>query len=248
MEPQCHRNIRWSHELRKYLGIADNQPVLNRGRERHCLYGATIQTSTMAPSKQAIFPVDHQPVDHQPQNESDRYEEFLRLFTRDQRRVVAYIQMLIHDRTVADDVFQETSLVLWRSFSSFRPEAEFIPWALGIARHQVLRYWRTQRRDRHVFSESLVSELADDAIGLIGEIEPRQESLDRCVEHLTDRQRGLIQMFYGENQSASLIAVRWNRSVHAVYKALKVMRRSLLECVEQKLAEEIEQKLTEETS
>jgi len=198
--------------------------------------------STMEPSKKVIFPVGDQPP-----SESDRYEEFLRLFTRDQRRVVAYIQTLIHDRTAASDVFQETSLVLWRSFSSFRPEAEFIPWALGIARHQVLRYWRTQRRDRHVFSESLVAELADDAIGLIGEMEPRQEALDQCVEHLTERQQGLIRMFYGENLSANSIAQRWNRSVHAVYKALKVMRRSLLECVDQKLDEGVDQKLAEET-
>lgn len=164
------------------------------------------------------------------------YEDFLRLFTRDQMRVMAYIRALIHDHAVAGDVFQETSLELWRSFATFRRDEEFTPWALGIARHQIHKYWRTRDRDRHIFSETLLAEISATAIGLTSEIQPRQAALDECVGLLSDRQRELIQMFYGDNQSAAAIADVWSRSVHAVYKSLKVMRRSLLECVESKLA------------
>ncbi|MCC9609439.1 sigma-70 family RNA polymerase sigma factor [Blastopirellula sp. JC732] len=172
--------------------------------------------------------------EEQPPPTSD-YEDFLRLFTRDQLRVLAYIRALVHDHAVASDVFQETSLELWRSFATFRRDEEFAPWALGIARHQVLKYWRTRDRDRHVFSETLLAELSTAAIDMARELEPRQEALDECVGLLSDRQRELIRLFYGENQSAAAIAEGWNRSVHAVYKSLKVMRRALLECVESKL-------------
>ena len=164
--------------------------------------------------------------------DSQLCEEFMQLFMRDQFRVIAYIRALIHDNTAANDVIQETSLTLWRSFPTFHREAEFSPWALGIARHQVLKHWRARDRDRHVFSETLLRELSDETIGLVGEMKPRQEALDECVKQLTDRQRDLIRSFYGENKSAAAIAQTWNRSVHAVYKALKVMRRSLFECVE----------------
>ncbi|PQO26593.1 RNA polymerase subunit sigma-70 [Blastopirellula marina] len=169
---------------------------------------------------------------------SSDYEHFLRLFTRDQLRVLAYIRALVHDHAVANDVFQETSLELWRSFATFRRDQEFAAWALGIARHQVLKYWRTRDRDRHVFSEALLAEISTAAIGMASEMEPRQQALDECVGLLSDRQRELIQRFYGENQSAAAIADAWNRSVHAVYKSLKVMRRALLECVETKLGNE----------
>jgi RNA polymerase sigma-70 factor (ECF subfamily) len=60
--------------------------------------------------------------------------------------IQAFIRTLVHDPTQADDVFQDTSLVLWRSFATFRRDAEFLPWALGTARHQVLFYWRTRTR------------------------------------------------------------------------------------------------------
>src|SRR5262249_6639134 len=49
------------------------------------------------------------------------YERFLRHFTRDQQRLLAYILTLVHDRDDAQEIFQETSLVLWRAFPTFRP-------------------------------------------------------------------------------------------------------------------------------
>ncbi|MHC4878996.1 MAG: sigma-70 family RNA polymerase sigma factor [Planctomycetota bacterium] len=166
------------------------------------------------------------------------YEQFLKLFTRDQLRILAWIRALVPEHTAAADVFQETSLELWRSFPSFRPDADFLPWALAVARHQVLKHWRKAKRERLVFSEEFLTELTTEAIGLAEELAPRQAALDECVERLTDRQRDLIHRFYGKNQPANAIADAWDRSVHAVYKSLKVVRRALLECVEAKLAEQ----------
>lgn len=167
---------------------------------------------------------------------SDDYELFLSLFTKCQGRIQAFIRTLVHDPAQADDVFQSTSLVLWRSFATFRRDAEFLPWALGTARHQVLVHWRTQRRDRHVFSEALLADLADSTAAAVETAEARMAALEACIATLSDRQRELIRLFYGENQAAGAIASRWGRTVHAVYKALKVMRKALLDCVTKKLS------------
>lgn len=176
------------------------------------------------------------PVNHLPAAGSDDYELFLSLFTKSQGRIQAFIRTLVHDPAQADDVFQATSLVLWRSFGTFRRDAEFLPWALGTARHQVLVHWRTRRRDRHVFSEALLTELAETTEAAVETAEVRMAALETCVAALPDRQRELIRLFYGENQAADAIARRWDRSVHAVYKALKVMRKSLHDCVTKKLS------------
>ena len=167
---------------------------------------------------------------------SDDYELFLALFTKCQGPLQAFIRTLVHDPAQADDVFQSTSLVLWRSFATFRRDAEFLPWALGTARHQVLVHWRTQRRDRHVFSEALLADLADSTAAAVETAEARMAALEACIATLSDRQRELIRLFYGENQAAGAIASRWGRTVHAVYKALKVMRKALLDCVTKKLS------------
>lgn len=170
--------------------------------------------------------------------EADQYEAFLRLFTRDEFRIMAFIRTMVYDHDAAQDVFQETSLALWRGFAGYRRDEEFIPWALGVARNQVFKHYRARNRDRHIVSEALLSQLADSALELADEMRPRQRALEACVETLPPRQQELLRMFYGEGNSAALIAEKWKRSVHAVYKALKVTRRALLRCVEEKLPSE----------
>jgi RNA polymerase sigma-70 factor (ECF subfamily) len=172
----------------------------------------------------------------EPTPAADDYELFITLFSRNQGRILAFIRALVPDPGQADDVFQTTSLVLWRSFGSFRRDAEFLPWAIGVARHQVLMHWRTKRRDRHVFSEQLLTDLAAATESGLTDTELRQRAIEACVAGLPQRQRDLIRMFYGENRSAGEIAATWNRTVHAVYKALATLRRALLECVTARLA------------
>lgn len=168
--------------------------------------------------------------------ESGLYEAFLAHFSRGQPQVQTFIRSLVHDRASADDVFQATSLTLWRKFSTFRPDAEFVPWALGIARNEVLHHWRSRRRDRLVFSEAVLAQLADVALSVANEADPRQQALESCIEKLPERQRQLVTLFYGQQLPAETIALSWDRTVHAVYKALKVMRRNLMDCVDRTLA------------
>jgi RNA polymerase sigma-70 factor (ECF subfamily) len=175
--------------------------------------------------------------------DAEVYEAFLGLYSREQARIQAFIRSLVPDLADADDLFQKTSLVMWRSFATFDREKPFLPWALGVARHQVLVHWRTRRRDRHVFSEAFLVTLADEMTERLvveGADRPtladRQRALDACVEQLPPRQQELVRRFYGGNEPAGTIAASWSRSVHAVYKALKVMRKALEECVERRLA------------
>ncbi|WP_437206546.1 sigma-70 family RNA polymerase sigma factor [Planctomicrobium sp. SH664] len=167
-----------------------------------------------------------------------KYEAFLKLYVPVQLKLLKYIRIMVYDRADAGDLFQETSLVLWRRFPSFRQGGDFSNWAIGIARRQLLKYWRTRKKERLTFSESLLESLANDAGELVSESTSQQTAFEECLRRLTVRQHELIRLFYGEGCSYASIAARWNRSIHAVHKALKVMRRALLQCVESKLPEE----------
>jgi len=168
----------------------------------------------------------------------EKYEEFLEVFTSAQLRIMTYIWSMIQDQNARQDVYQETTLALWKSFHTYRPDQEFQSWALGVARHQVLRYWRMRDRDRLVFGEPLLAELAQEGVEMVNEYESRQAALNHCLQRLPARQRDLVRQFYGEGKSASDVAEQWGRSVHAVYKSLKLLRKTLLKCVELRFAEE----------
>ncbi|WP_437206749.1 sigma-70 family RNA polymerase sigma factor [Planctomicrobium sp. SH664] len=166
----------------------------------------------------------------------DDYETFLRHFTPVQHRVQVYVRAMVFDGSAANDVFQEACLAMWKNYSTFVRQGDFQSWALGIARLQVLKYWRTRKRDRHIFTLPMLDSLTEQARDLVSEIDPRQVALNACVSQLSRRHKGLIQNFYAQGLPAEAIAESWDRSVHAVYKALRVVRQSLLECVQQKLA------------
>lgn len=175
-----------------------------------------------------------------PPSDAAAVETFLLLYSREQGQIAAFIRALVPATADADDLFQQTALVLWRSFESFDPSKPFRPWALGVARHQVLMHWRSRRRDRLVFSEEVLAALADE-VGRRAEDETpslldRQRALDACVEELGPRQRELLHRFYGLKEQAQAIAASWDRSVHAVYKSLRVMRKALEACVERRLS------------
>ncbi len=78
---------------------------------------------------------------------SDKY--FLAV-TAIQNRLHAYILSLLADPVAAQEVLQETSLVLIRKADDFQTDASFESWAYNTARFQVLAHLRDRKRDRLV--------------------------------------------------------------------------------------------------
>lgn len=164
-------------------------------------------------------------------------EAFLRLYTREQFRIAGFVRSLVVDPADAVDVLQETSLELWRSFPQYDPNCDFLNWAFGVARHQVLRHYRTKRRDRLMLSEYMLSELAEETAQLLSDEQPRFQALRDCISQLTERQRELVRDFYANGMSAGEIAKQWERNTHAVYNSLREIRKQLQNCITMRLRE-----------
>ena len=92
---------------------------------------------------------------------ADNHEEFVLLMTRHQRKIWWFINSLLPAPNAADDVLQETSLVMWRKWDQFDHDREFLPWACGIARLQVLKFVRQHRAKRQYLDETVMGEVAD---------------------------------------------------------------------------------------
>lgn len=165
-------------------------------------------------------------------SQSDQYEAFMRLFAQHSRRLYAYILAFEHDRVAADEVFQETSLILWREFDKFRPEAPFLPWATAISFNQLRKYWRQRKRDRRMLGDALLDQLALDAASLGDELDERRLALADCLQKLPQRDRQLIDLYYGTTAKANTVAEQMGRSVHTVYKSLQRVRGLLMDCIE----------------
>ena len=68
-----------------------------------------------------------------PNGASAQTEEFVRLFSEHQRKLFKFIFLLAPDHAEAEDVLQETSVILWRKFGEFQSGTDFFRWAAQIA-------------------------------------------------------------------------------------------------------------------
>ena len=116
---------------------------------------------------------------------SDQY--FLSV-TAIQNRLHAYILSLLADPVAAQDVLQETNLVLIRKADDFQSDASFESWAYNTARFQVLAHLRDRKRDRLVLTRGLCREACSGRRGAMAEeTERRIQLLGGCVERLSER-------------------------------------------------------------
>ena len=165
-------------------------------------------------------------------------ELFMQHFTRYHKRIRAYVYALVHDRHRADDVFQSTSLVLWRKFDQFDREGDFMAWACGVAYFEVRGYLRSASRDRLRFNEGLLQTLADERAKRHERSSKRSAMLQQCLRKLNAKDRQLIEQSYSGKQTIKELAEQMGRAVQTLYNRLSRIRHQLLECVEKNFAEQ----------
>lgn len=170
------------------------------------------------------------------ERETRSTEDFLRLYATHQKHVYAFIGTFFRDAADIDDVLQETSVVLWGKFSEFRPEGNFLQWAFGIARLEVLRHMRRRKGGGFPFDEQLVELLADERGRQHQDLDRRREALALCLEKLSRHDRSLIEDCYRPGMLIKDVAERLSRPVNAVYQSLSRIRRRLHECASRAIA------------
>ncbi|MFO0888938.1 MAG: sigma-70 family RNA polymerase sigma factor [Isosphaeraceae bacterium] len=170
---------------------------------------------------------------------TDRKARFSERLLRHQTQLFGYIYSLVRDLDDADDLFQQTSLALWKKFDQYDPDRPFIPWAFGVARYEVSNFLRSRVRDRLYFSDELNLLLieAHEDLGRKPQ-EDRLEALSGCLGKLRQRDQELLEACYGSAVRIPEIAREWGRSTQSIHNSLKRIRQALSECVRRSLARE----------
>lgn len=155
------------------------------------------------------------------------------LIERHSRRVRDYIRMLVKDRDVAEDIFQETFIKAVRVIDEGRycDNGKFLSWVLRIAHNLVIDYFRNRRQNKSVTE----SDAGYDVLGTLKfadrtiEDELVSEQIERdirsLVESLPEEQREVVRMRYFAGLSFKEIAEQTGVSINT---ALGRMRYALI--------------------
>ena len=161
---------------------------------------------------------------------------FLEHFLPAEAVLKAYLLSATGDMRAADDLLQEVSSVLWERFDRYDQSRPFRPWALGIARLEVLKWRQRLAREREVLSPEVVEALMDTAADHAAEADERLVHLRRCVESLGKAARRMLRLRYWRMLRVEQIAEHLGKTRAAIEMALVRARRRLRTCVERKLA------------
>ncbi len=146
----------------------------------------------------------------------------------------AYVLALVRDWNVAEDLFQEISMVALRKDLEGTAVERFGPWIREIARRTVLNYWKTTARSRLILSAGVLDRI-DDVFDRREKEEAsrgaeRLGALRRCLGRLPSHLRRIVDLRYRESLPLEEIARRLGRSSGSVQVALSRIRVRLLEC------------------
>ncbi len=177
---------------------------------------------------QMLMPQSPQPTDE---------SSFGSLFDQHARAIYAHIVTLVPSRHDADEVFQETSVTIWKKLEHYQPGTDFRAWACRIAYHKVLKLRERKGRTARLFSDGMLERIDEELIVMSDKLDARREALALCREKLPRGDRQMLDRYYGGTVGVKDLAAARGCSIHKVYRALRRIHEALFACVTKALLE-----------
>jgi RNA polymerase sigma-70 factor (ECF subfamily) len=171
--------------------------------------------------------------------QQDPNEVFLRLWTRHETELRAFVHACLPHAAEVDEVMQNVSLVAWRKYPTLDDPTQFPRWASLIARYEILMARRRHARSRLILDEDITKTLADEGAEEMSFRHKQLDALDACIAKLPRERRELALSAYSPENSIKQIADQTGRTEGSLYQLLARIRLELLRCVERTLAQEV---------
>ncbi len=162
---------------------------------------------------------------------------FVQLLATHQHRIRAYLMAVVGSDQEADDLLQETNMVLWNKRDVYDHARPFFSWACGIAYIEVMRSRRRLSAEKLRFDAALLESVSDEFIRQGDLLDDRQESLRHCLDQLNPDERRLIKARYHEEWSVEKLAAATGKPTKTIYGSLARIREALFRCIERTVAQ-----------
>ena len=155
------------------------------------------------------------------------------LIDRHRKRVFDYINMMVKDRDLADDLFQETfiKVVKFIKDNRYKDNGRFLSWVLRIAHNQVIDSFRQSKNSRKVTESDAGYDILNSKLFAVDTIETEivskqiENDIKKLIEFLPEEQREVVVMRYYSGMSFKEISESTDVSINT---ALGRMRYALI--------------------
>jgi RNA polymerase sigma-70 factor, ECF subfamily len=173
-----------------------------------------------------------------PSTPSDQVTYVQGLFVQHMAAVRGFVVSLVSDFTLADDVMQETFLIITQKAAEFERGTNFRAWAMKIARYKTLQLLEQARPLATRLVPDVIAALAAHEDAEDWQLEHQLAKLRLCLDGLAPRAREIVNLRYQQAHRPPEIARLVGWSVDAVHVALSKARVTLRDCIAKKLAQD----------
>lgn len=174
--------------------------------------------------------------------ENGNNKAFEIILMRYKSKVYAYIYLIVHNKELAEDIFQETfcKAIVTIQQGRYTDNGKFLGWINRIAHNLIIDHFRRERNENTCSADSFEydiignnSKLSEKSYEDIVSNEQVLQDVKRLVEFLPESQRSVVKMRFFEDLSFKEIAEKTDVSINT---ALGRMRYALMNM--RKIAEE----------
>jgi RNA polymerase sigma-70 factor (ECF subfamily) len=162
-------------------------------------------------------------------------DRLLRLLLMHRGMLLGYIQAILRDFHMAEDVFQDASLVILKKGLDLKREGDFPRWARKVCRFTALNSLRKQKRGPELLEPGLL-DLLEMEWNKDDSPESSLLALRECIEKLPVKARRLVELRYVAGLPGNALAARLGQPPNTIYVALSRIYRNLSACVKKRLA------------
>ena len=153
-----------------------------------------------------------------------KLEQFTKQWSASERVIRLYLNSAIYNRADAQDVLQRVALCAYQKYDEYDASQSFQGWLFGIAKFEVLGYFRNLGRNPEVIdseiSERLADNMEDQSEAISREDDERREKLEKLLTQLPEKAQELVRLRFFENREYDEIARLLNTNEGAVRTAL----------------------------
>jgi RNA polymerase sigma factor (sigma-70 family) len=164
------------------------------------------------------------------------------LISRHKQKVYSYILLVVRDRHLADDIFQDTFIKVINTLRSgtYKEEGKFIQWVMRIAHNLIIDFYRKSKRipileagpDEGDIFDNL--RIIDDSIEERIIVDQIHEDVRKLINYLPDEQREVLMMRHYADMSFKDIAEQTDVSINTALGRMRYALINLRKMIEKK--------------
>ncbi|MCD4774018.1 MAG: sigma-70 family RNA polymerase sigma factor [Bacteroidales bacterium] len=165
-----------------------------------------------------------------------------KLIHRHKNRVFAYILMIVKDKQLADDIFQDTFIKVINTMraGSYKEEGKFVQWVMRIAHNLIIDYFRKAKRIPVIDNNSDEFDIFDTIKFQDASVEDKlikeqiHEDVRNLIEFLPAEQKEVLFMRHYFEMSFKDIAEQTDVSINTALGRMRYALINLRKLIEEK--------------